>query len=99
LLLFFRKIRSIATIAMPFRDFRQIFTLSGCFLVAVLPLGAQEARQQYEMLCGACHGANGKGAGEGSFPPLAGSEWIQGDAGRMIQIILHGLEGPVTVKD
>lgn len=58
----------------------------------------QDGKARYEMLCGACHGADGKGAGEGGFPPLAGSDWVMGDPERMIQVILHGLEGPVTVK-
>lgn len=56
-----------------------------------------DGKAQYEMLCGACHGADGRGA-SAEFPPLQGSEWIQGDPERMIQVILHGLEGPVTVK-
>jgi mono/diheme cytochrome c family protein len=32
------------------------------------------------------------------FPPLAGSEWVNGDPGRAIKILLHGLEGDVEVK-
>lgn len=56
-----------------------------------------DGKAQYEMLCGACHNPDGKGAGEGAFPPLAGSEWVKGDPERMVQVILHGLTGPVTV--
>ncbi|MEM9079582.1 MAG: PA14 domain-containing protein [Verrucomicrobiota bacterium] len=59
---------------------------------------AFDGRVEYEKLCGACHAPNGQGAAGGQFPPLAGSEWVQGDAERMIQVILHGMEGPVTVK-
>ena len=35
----------------------------------------------------------------GSYPPLAGSEWVnQSDPSRMIRIMLDGLNGPITVK-
>lgn len=47
--------------------------------------------------CAACHQASGVGS-PGLFPPLAGSEFVTGDAGRMIRIVLKGLSGPVTVK-
>jgi mono/diheme cytochrome c family protein len=48
--------------------------------------------------CAACHQASGMGS-PGLFPPLAGSEYVTGDAGRMIRIVLKGLSGPVTVHD
>jgi mono/diheme cytochrome c family protein len=47
--------------------------------------------------CVICHMANGEGT-PGAFPPLAGSEWVNGPAARPIAIVLHGLEGPITVK-
>lgn len=51
----------------------------------------------YEQLCGACHGNDGLGAQAGQFPPLADSAWIKGAPDRMIQVILHGLMGEITV--
>ncbi|MEP4078945.1 PA14 domain-containing protein [Haloferula sp.] len=59
---------------------------------------AQDGGQLYETYCGACHAANGEGATGGQFPPLAGSEWIEGDPNRAIQIVLHGLQGPIDVS-
>ncbi len=48
--------------------------------------------------CVSCHQSTGLGQA-GQFPPLAGSEWVIGDApNRMIAILLHGLQGPVNVK-
>lgn len=47
--------------------------------------------------CAACHQASGQGS-PGLDPPLAGSEYVTGDAGRMIRIVLRGLTGPVTVR-
>jgi mono/diheme cytochrome c family protein len=32
------------------------------------------------------------------YPPLAGSEWAQGDEERIIRIVLLGLNGPITVE-
>ena len=61
-------------------------------------VAAEEGKSRYEMLCGVCHGIDGKGAGEAGFPPLAGSDWVKGSPDRMVQVILHGLEGPITVS-
>lgn len=47
--------------------------------------------------CSACHQANGQGV-PGAFPPLAGSEWVNGKGDIPIAIVLHGLQGPITVK-
>jgi mono/diheme cytochrome c family protein len=47
--------------------------------------------------CMACHQANGEGVA-GAFPPLAGSEWVTGPASRPIAVVLHGLQGEITVK-
>jgi mono/diheme cytochrome c family protein len=51
----------------------------------------------YENRCAACHQATGQGL-PGAFPPLAGSEFVLGEAERVVRIVLHGLSGPVTVK-
>ncbi|BCX46661.1 hypothetical protein HAHE_05690 [Haloferula helveola] len=70
--------------------------------LAILPLAAttaQDGGQLYTTYCSACHAPNGEGATGGQFPPLAGSEWVEGDPGRSISIVLHGLEGEVEVDD
>ena len=46
--------------------------------------------------CTACHQATGLGL-PGVFPPLAGSEWVNGPAENLIRIQLRGLMGPITV--
>jgi mono/diheme cytochrome c family protein len=45
--------------------------------------------------CAVCHGIDGAGLA-GVNPPLAGSEWVNGSEERLIRILLHGLQGPVT---
>jgi mono/diheme cytochrome c family protein len=47
--------------------------------------------------CVTCHQATGLGM-PGAFPPLAGSEWALGNPDLPIAIVLHGLQGEVTVK-
>jgi mono/diheme cytochrome c family protein len=47
--------------------------------------------------CVTCHQPNGQGV-PGVYPPLAGSEWAQGSADRVIRIVLFGLQGPVHVR-
>lgn len=46
--------------------------------------------------CMACHQKDGKGV-PGNYPPLAGSELLNSRPEVPIAIVLHGLEGPVTV--
>lgn len=49
------------------------------------------------IVCQTCHQENGEGL-PNLYPPLAGSELINGDAAVPIAIVLHGLQGEVTVK-
>ncbi len=48
-------------------------------------------------LCGTCHQANGAGI-PGAFPPLAGSEWVTGGVPALIRMVVHGIEGEITVS-
>ncbi|MBL7699104.1 MAG: PQQ-dependent sugar dehydrogenase [Chitinophagaceae bacterium] len=52
----------------------------------------------YKTYCANCHQGDGKGDG-GRFPPLASSEYVTGDKTRLIDIILNGLQGKITVND
>ncbi len=51
----------------------------------------------YVGVCQTCHQPNGLGVA-GQYPPLAGSEWVTRDVETPIRIVLHGLEGPITVR-
>jgi glucose/arabinose dehydrogenase/cytochrome c553 len=51
----------------------------------------------FETYCANCHQQNGQGDNN-RFPPIAGSEFVTGDKTRLINIILNGLQGPVTVN-
>jgi len=68
------------------------------------PAAAQPAAQPaageriYAQRCVSCHQANGLGA-TGVYPALAGSEYVlASDAGVPIRVVIHGLQGPITVK-
>jgi len=50
----------------------------------------------YGALCAACHQATGQGL-PGVFPPLAGTPSIAGSPGRLAAIVLHGVNGSLTV--
>src|SRR5262249_46629532 len=65
-------------------------------LVGTPPAAPSPGESVYEMACLPCHQPEGKGL-PGVYPPLAGSEWVRGDSARLIRIVLHGLEGPITV--
>jgi mono/diheme cytochrome c family protein len=51
----------------------------------------------FATLCVACHQASGQGL-PGVFPPLAGSEWVRGKDTTAAAILLHGINGQLTVK-
>ena len=51
----------------------------------------------YTQTCIACHQADGKGIAK-VFPPLAGSDFLNQDKERAIEIILKGKQGIVTVN-
>lgn len=61
------------------------------------PGAAADGKQVFTANCIGCHQANGKGL-PGVFPPLAGSEWVQGDERVVANILLHGINGPITVE-
>jgi len=46
--------------------------------------------------CIACHQGSGLGI-PGLFPPLVGSEWVDGGTTRLGAILLHGINGPLKV--
>ncbi len=56
-----------------------------------------QGRQHYLVACAPCHGPDGAGMTP-LGPPLAGSEWVLGPPGRLVRIVLQGLEGPVHVN-
>ncbi len=70
---------------------------------AALPLGGgkalQIARGQKVFLtsCFACHQPDGRGLPT-IFPPLAGSDFLKSNRARAMQIVTHGLSGPITVN-
>jgi nitrite reductase (NO-forming) len=47
--------------------------------------------------CSTCHQANGAGL-PGVFPPLAKSDWLAANPKRAVDVVLHGLTGPVKVN-
>ncbi|MFC4202832.1 c-type cytochrome [Candidimonas humi] len=67
------------------------------FVVAKAAGGKVDGAQIYASQCVACHQATGTGL-PGVFPPLAGSEWVDGKAEVMARIVLHGVTGTLTVK-
>ncbi len=48
----------------------------------------------YAQHCATCHQPNGKGLAN-VYPPLAGSELLQGDPAQSIAIVLHGFQGKI----
>lgn len=57
----------------------------------------ERGRKIFLSSCFACHGANGEGVA-GIFPPLAKSDFLTGDLDRVINTVVRGMTGPVTVN-
>jgi len=56
-----------------------------------------KGRGIYAANCAACHQPDGSGL-TGAFPPLAGSDYLQGNRKEVISAALFGLTGPITVN-
>ncbi len=61
------------------------------------PAAAPAAAAPQFAVCAVCHQATGLGL-PNTFPPLAGSEIVNGKADAHIRIVLQGVTGPFTVK-
>jgi len=72
-------------------------TISTASSVAVAETPMSIGKKLYGGNCVACHGASGEGS-PGTYPPLAGSEWVIGNKDRLAAIMFHGLAGSVSVK-
>jgi mono/diheme cytochrome c family protein len=51
----------------------------------------------YIQFCLACHMENGEGV-PGLYPPLSQTDFVLGDKKRLIETVLHGMDGPIEVK-
>lgn len=49
--------------------------------------------------CVTCHQPDGKGLPQSGFPPIASTDWVNGDEERLIKLTLHGLMGPIKVNN
>ena len=80
-------------------DGRSLAELSGAAKAGPPGAGAvkPDGAALYSSLCVACHQASGTGL-PGVFPPLAGSQWVNGKDSTMAAIVLQGVSGQLTVN-
>lgn len=57
-----------------------------------------DGAELYMTRCMSCHQMNGRGV-PGVFPPLSNSEWVTGDKGVLIRIVLNGVTGEMKVGE
>lgn len=65
--------------------------------LAATPAGVVDGAQLFTGKCAGCHQGTGQGVA-GVFPPLVASEWVTGSDTRLVQILLHGIQGPMDVN-
>lgn len=58
---------------------------------------AELGKSIYSSTCFACHGSQGQGVAD-VFPPLAGSDYLNADTDRAIDIVLNGMSGEISVN-
>ena len=68
----------------------------GFAAVSVQVTPAMLGKRVFLANCIQCHQVNGLGV-PGTYPPLAGSDWVNGPEERLVRIVLHGASGPITV--
>lgn len=61
------------------------------------PQAHEEGKIIFTKYCLACHQHDGSGV-PGMYPPLNNTDWVMGDKNKLIGVILHGLEGEITVN-
>jgi len=61
------------------------------------PSVVDQGKNYFTANCVQCHQANGMGI-PNLYPPLGGSEYVNGGSKRLAMILLKGLQGPVTVE-
>ncbi len=59
--------------------------------------GTADGSAIYASNCASCHQASGQGL-PGVFPPLDDAGWVVAEARVPVQILLHGINGKITVK-
>jgi mono/diheme cytochrome c family protein len=69
----------------------------GAGAAAEAPSVADLGKIYFTQNCQVCHQATGTGM-PNVYPPLAGSEYVNGGSRRLGMILLKGLQGPVTVE-
>jgi mono/diheme cytochrome c family protein len=57
----------------------------------------QHGKELFNKVCAACHQPDGRGI-PGKFPPLAGSDFLNADRNRAVNVLLHGRQGEITVN-
>ena len=65
--------------------------------LADAPAGAVSGAQLFTSKCAGCHQASGQGVA-GVFPSLVGVPWVVGSERRLVQILLHGIQGAIEVN-
>lgn len=84
----FASVFSIAFTAVIFFSFQQKFDLKASIV---------RGKEIYAAQCITCHLEQGEGI-EGTFPPLAKSDYLMADKKRSIQQIIHGASGEIKVN-
>ncbi|HTI72640.1 MAG TPA: c-type cytochrome [Candidatus Limnocylindria bacterium] len=88
------------------RDAIALFIVAGCLLAAStqaeeadLSVRILQGQKLFVSQCAICHQVTGKGT-PGVYPPLASSDYLQGNGGkeRLIKAVTGGLKGKITVN-
>ena len=75
-----------------------VFFLASAFIQTYsLPKSVERGKELYTLYCQNCHMADGKGQA-GVFPPLAKSDYLKRPSNMLLDVILKGQGGLITVN-
>lgn len=74
-----------------------LLIMTGCGADSADLTKEERGQRVYRAYCLSCHQADGSGI-PGMYPPLQETDWVEGDAGRLIRLVINGLAGPIVVK-
>ena len=79
----------------------RVLPLAALFFILPLALIPKSVEDDGEAIyisrCMSCHQVDGNGI-QGVFPPLNNTDWVTGDKGRLIRLVLHGGMGDFEVN-
>jgi nitrite reductase (NO-forming) len=93
-----KKVLAVILIALAFASMTYIVSKSiGNYQMNINKSKYAKGEALYEQKCATCHLTNGEGV-QDLYPPLQSSDFLRNDKSRIINVLLQGISGKITVN-